>query len=240
MIFEHKFRTGVKDFSKKGLISNKTILEILENVACYHADSIQYGPLDIGKTNVSWVLLEWEVKVIKRPKYGEIITAKTWARDFARAHTYRDFELYDSEGNLAVIGTSKWVLVNATTKKLTMMVNEVIDRYGAEKEQVFGRETVEKIDVPENFTNEISYQVARRDIDFNGHMHNIYYLDLAEEALPDDVYENRPYNNIRITYKKGIKLGEKIVCKYAKFKEKHIVQITDESDKIVHAQIAMW
>ena len=37
-------------------------------------------------------------------------------------------------------------------------------------------------------------------------MHNLYYLDLAYEALPEDIYNNkRPFNNVKIVYKKEIK-----------------------------------
>ena len=51
---------------------------------------------------------------------------------------------------------------------------------------------MDKISIPEKFSNEIIYKVARRDIDLNGHMHNLYYLDLAYEVLPQDIYEKRP------------------------------------------------
>ncbi len=51
--------------------------------------------------------------------------------------------------------------------------------------------------------------MIRKDIDINKHMHNLYYLDLAYEALPDEIYNKRPFDYVRITYKKEIKLGEK-------------------------------
>ncbi len=61
-----------------------------------------------------------------------------------------------------------------------------------------------------NTLKKIEYTTTRRDIDLNGHMHNLYYLDLAYEALPEDVYAKRPYDNIQIQYKKEIKYGEKL------------------------------
>ena len=59
-------------------------------------------------------------------------------------------------------------------------------------------------------------------------MHNLYYLDLAYEALPEDVYNNRPYDNVRIMYKREIKLGDTVICKYSNENDKHIVVITDK------------
>ena len=70
-------------------------------------------------------------------------------------------------------------------------------------------------------------------------MHNLNYLDLANEALPEDIYRGKDLDNIRISYKKEIKLGETVKCKYA-FKEgKHIIVIKSEDDTVLHAIIEM-
>ena len=72
-----------------------------------------------------------------------------------------------------------------------------------------------------------------------GHMHNLYYLDLAYEALPEEVYEQRPFDDIRIMYKKEIKLGEIVICKYTKLEDKNIVVIESQDGKVLHAMIAL-
>ena len=75
----------------------------------------------------------------------------------------------------------------------------------------------------------------------NKHMHNLYYLDLAYEALPEDVYENeRPFNNVRIMYKKEIKLGDTVNCKYTYQNGMHIVVIKSGDDKNLHAIIELY
>ena len=37
---------------------------------------------------------------------------------------------------------------------------------------------------------EMIYNIQRRDIDINQHMHNLSYLDMAYEILPDNIYNN--------------------------------------------------
>ena len=93
--------------------------------------------------------------------------------------------------------------------------------------------------MPENFESEYIYKVARRDIDLNGHMHNLYYLDLAYEALPQEVYEKRPFDNVRIEYKKEIKFGETIKCKYSYINDENVVAIFNDDESIVHAIIIL-
>ena len=104
---------------------------------------------------------------------------------------------------------------------------------------VFDCEDIEKVEEPDNFLSEVEYIVKRRDIDINNHMHNLYYLDVAEEALPEEIYFKRPFNNFRITYKRGIKLGETVNCKYGIKDNKQIVKIEDNTGK-EKAIISMW
>ena len=115
------------------------------------------------------------------------------------------------------------------------------DRYQSEKEkEVFQDKKIEKIKEPEKFESETMYTARRRDIDVIGHMHNLYYLYLAYEALPEEEYVKRPFKHIRIQYKNQIKLGETVKCKYTKENEENIVVIKSEDDKTLHAIIKIF
>lgn len=73
-------------------------------------------------------------------------------------------------------------------------------------------------------------------------MHNLYYLDLAYEALPEEIYAKRPFNNIRITYKKEIKLGDIVKCNYSNKNGKHIITIesNDGEKNNLHSIIEIY
>lgn len=239
MIFTHRVKTGIKDIGKDNTIKNRAILEVLENVGAYHSDKAGYGALNVGVTKLSWILLEWKLKVIKRPIYGQTLTVNTWGRNMAKFFTYRDYEIYDENNDLCVIATSKWVLIDVESNKISRLTDDIISRYQQEQKNVFQNDDIEKIDIPNDYDSIIKYTVKRRDIDLNFHMHNLYYLDLAYEALPDDIYAQRPFDKVRISYKKEIKLGDTINCKYKKQENQNIVVITDEEDKVVHAVIIL-
>ena len=81
MIYTEKVKTALKDIGKDNKIKNRAILEILENVASYHSDLVGYGAYDIGKTKLSWVLLDWKLEVSNRPKYGQTLKVDTWAKN---------------------------------------------------------------------------------------------------------------------------------------------------------------
>ena len=239
MIFKEKFKIGLKDIDKNNLLKNRAILEYLENIGSYHSDVAGYWAEYTGKTGIAWVLLGWKLKVLKRPQYGQELEIHTWAKLGSKVATFRDFEIYDNNQNLCAIATSKWTMVDIRKGKITKIDDEVINAYKVESKNVFQKLELEKLKIPSNFDYKTEYTVKRKDIDINGHMHNLYYLDLAYEALPEEIYEKRPFDNVNIQYKKEIKLGEKVICKYAKVENKYNVTIFSEDEKNVHAIVEL-
>lgn len=240
MIFSENFKIQLKDIGKNNLIKNRAILGILEDIGTHHSDTVGFGPNDIEKNEVTWVLLDWKLQVLKRPKYGQILNVKTWGKHMQKFYTYRDFKIYDEENNLCVIATSKWVLIDVHTGKIAKLTEDIIEKYNPEEINVFNEEELEKLRPRENYISTFDYKVLRRDIDLNGHMHNLYYLDLAYEALPEEIYQKRPFNNVRIEYKKEIKLGDTIKCKYTFEENKNIIVIYNQDETKVHAIIELY
>ena len=243
MILKEDFKVELNAIGKENYIKNIAILEMLENIATHHSDMVGFGPNDIRNVGYSWILLDWKLNVLKRPKYGEKLNVNTWAKlidgKTRMTSTYRDFEVYNEQGQLSAIGTSKWVLVNIETGRIAKIEEELIGKYNPEYKSVFDIEELGKIKVPEEFSNEIQYKVNRKDIDINGHMHNLYYLDLAYEALPEEIYNKRPFDNVRIQYKNEIKYGDIVKCKYTFEENNHIITICSEDETKIHAIIIL-
>ena len=239
-MYTEKTKIGIKDIDKNLEILNKSILEILENVAVYHADAKNRGPHTTYEEGFAWVLSDWKVKVLKRPIYGEELIVKTWRRDSKRFFTYRDYEMTNSKGEVQVIATSKWAMFSFKEGKV-IRIDDEMEKWNEPQEEksVFKNRKIEKIQLPEEYEISQEYTVMRKDIDINGHMHNINYLDLAYEIMPQDVFENCNFDNIHIDYKKEIKFGDVVICNYAKIDNKIIVEVVNKQDGTVHAVIEM-
>ena len=241
MIVEQEYIVKLSEIGKDEKATNKAILGYLEDTGGKHSNIAGYGLLDIQQTHLTWLLLEWKLKVNRRPNYTEKITVKTWSKGAIKCYAYRDFEIYDEQGNIIALAASKWVLVDTEQGKIVRIEPDLLSKYEEElgKNAFDDGDDFEKIKEPEECQLETMYQVRRADIDVNNHMHNLNYLDLANEALPEEIYRGAHLDNIRITYKKEIKLGETVRCKYACEDGKHIVTIKSEDDKLLHAIIEM-
>lgn len=240
MIVEQDYRIKLSEIGKENKITNKAILGDLEDIGGIHSNIAGYGILDIPQTKLSWVLLDWKLKIIRRPKYSEKIKIKTWSKNAIKFYTYRDFEVYDENGQVIAIATSKWVLLDIDKGKIVKISDEVLNKYEPELEKsVFDISEIEKLQEPENYISEVEYTVKKSDIDVNNHMHNLNYLELANEALPEEIYNKQELNNVRINYRKEIKLGETVKCKYSFENNTHIIVIKSKDEKVIHAIIKL-
>ena len=211
MIYCSNYKIGLEDIGRNNEATNKALLAIMQDIACLHSESVGYGVLEIEIKKRAWMLLDWKMEVIKRPKYNDEINVETWSRKVERLYAYRDFQFKDKDGNIIAIGTSRWIFVDTDRKRPVRLTADIANLYESETDKNVFLEEMEDIKCGDYLFKK-DYCVQRRDIDINQHMNNLSYLDMAYEILPEDIYNTKVFNNIRIVYKKEILYGEKVEC----------------------------
>lgn len=239
MIFERDYKVEVRDISIDKKATNKALMKYLEAIACSHSDEVGYGIYGIDTKKVVWILLDWKVKILERPNYSQKVHVKTWSRKIDKCCAYRDFQIYDENNKLLVIATSKWVLLDADSRKIMKITDEVIKGYYTEQERHVFEEEIEKVHEPEKYENSLQIKVRRSDIDINNHVNNLNYLDLAYEVVPQQIYE-KDLKNIRITYKHQTEPNEIVNLYYTNENEKNIVTIKNLDNTKLHSIIELW
>ncbi len=238
MFVEEKYFVGYQYVDADLKLKNSSILCMLEDLAGVHGilagESIKTSP-------TTWLLSAYRVNVKKRPEYGDRVTVRTWSRDIKSFTACREFEILNSDGEVIVTAISEWAHINRVDGKLEKCTPELADAYQHETEysNFEGALRVKRLKTPENIENEIEFTVGRGWIDANHHMNNVYYLDLAEMALPDDVAENFCPDDFSIFYRKEIKCGESVDCRFSKVEDGYFVSVFGKDGKL-HAQIMLY
>ena len=240
MKFEREYLIGIEDIGKDNKITNLGFLKYLEEIACSHSATCGFGANDIETKRKAWLLMDWKLKVYDRPIYEEKIRILTWARTISQNSffSYRDFKVYCGE-ELVAIATSRWVLFDFDKKRITKLSEDIYGPYNSENDYVFDTEEIEKSKEPLDKNMALLYEVRRSNIDINKHMHNLDYLKLAYEVLPENIFFGEELNNVKIMYKHQIFLNQKIKCYYSHEKEKHIITVKSEDDKVLHSIIEL-
>ena len=227
MVFERKHKVGVDEVNRKLLMTNRAIIVSFENTASFQSDSIHYGILDIPQTLLTWFVIDWKVRVIRRPLYGEELTIRTWGRDAARSFSYRDFEIYVND-ELCVQATSKWALLNVATRSFESVTQELLQRYGNDDTMsVFAERELEHMMVLDEYDSRTPIVIRKSDLDFNGHVNNVKYFDFLID------YANAPeYDDFRITYRKEIRKEDQVYLCHSRISNRDLYAIIDAEGQV--------
>lgn len=238
MFITREYFIGLSDIGAEYKATNKSLLTYCENTCGIQSDIVGLGVLDIEKTKLSWILMNWKLKVINRPLYGTKIKVTTWSKGTDKLYAYRDFEITDEKGETLVIVTSKWLLMNIEKNSIVKFTDDsIMSKYESESKSVFEID-FPKPKEPSNYTKFSEVLITNNLIDVNKHVHNINYIDLARTVLDYDVEVK--CENLEILYKKEIKLGEKVKCLYAYENDCHYVVIKTEDEANIHSVIKLY
>ncbi|MBR3888858.1 MAG: hypothetical protein IKJ32_07150 [Clostridia bacterium] len=224
MIVENKYIINEKQVNSAGEFRTQELFEILTEMGGIHSEMIGNGSDVLMAKKLSWVLLTWKIKFIKRPKLNDEILVKTWVRKSDGITSVRDFEVYNSEDEKIIIASSKWCLINLETRRPVRFDDDLSNAYAPEDKNAFGEE-LPRVKEPQEYELEKEYVIQKEDIDVNGHVHNSNYLDVAFDIIPGFDESKKNYDNVLIEFKKEIMYEDNVRVHYKNEKDKDIVAL---------------
>lgn len=235
MQVKQDFLVRLEDTGAMFKLSNKGILTMLTNLACLHGNRIGQGLMDREACGLSWMVVGWRVVVDHRPLLSETVHGATWASGWNRLQTTRNFLLNDGQGRCFAKATSAWLVLDEHNTHILRMTPEIVEPYGPEPENqtfpgyAFPREA--PVFEPERA---VKVQVSRAMIDCNDHVHNVAYMDLFMEALPEEE-DVDAFNDLTLLYRREIRPGQGITAVYGRAGEERVVGLKETDSDLIHA-----
>ena len=236
-IYEFHTRVAYDDIDNSNHLTMKGAMRLLQEAALLDADRAGYSVLDVPHTGLVWLLVQWRIRMERTATWNDPLVVRTWARTMIRVKSTRDFIIENEQGEVVARGESLWVLVSAHTGHPVRITDEVRNSYELSDGQVFDQPLPE---LPAGVGQVVcSYEVRHRDIDTNHHMNNRIYPAVAREALPKEL-QDRQFPEISIHYHRQLLLGDTALLRYRKEGSAHIVELTGEDPKHIHATVVFY
>ena len=224
MYYKKIYQPRISDYDRNGKLYYESILQILETAGSHHSDTVGDYVIEGSQCGIAWILTEWRVQILRRTDSKEKLQITTWVRGKAPASAvYRDFLLTDETGAEVIRAEAKFALFDLATSRLTRISEELLGSYQPEDKTVF--EDAQRLRAPSEYVSETEMKLRRSDIDFNGHVHNTRYVDLAMEALPNEIFAGDDFKDIHILYAKPV-MERAVVKAHYVFKDfAHLVAV---------------
>lgn len=209
------------------------LLTYLQETATRHSDDSGITMDYLFEHKVGWVLINWNVKILKMPSWRDKITIETAPELFKGIVAYRGFWVKNEAGEVIAYASSKWVFTSRELRRPIRAEKELVDKYGELRPMPLeGDFKISDISTME-LIKENEILVGRRDMDSNRHVNNISYIDWALELIEDEVYYSKDIVEARLTYKKECLAGDKVYLKCYKNDETYIVLLNDADQNSV-------
>ena len=183
-MFEREFGVPYYGLDETGRIKLETLLQLLQEAACLHADSAGIGVADLLKEDATWVLRRYRVNIGNLPGKGSLIL-RTWFEPQRNLFSVRAFEALTPSGERIADAWSAWIVVDLKRGRPVRLDRALPNSYFVMTEPT-GEPVTEEIASITGFDCERSFRVRRRELDLNGHANHTVYFDWAVESLPDE------------------------------------------------------
>ncbi len=235
-MYRYEKKILYSDIDENSKMSIEGIMNSMQDCININSESIGKGVDYMHKTKRAWFAIGWNIYIDRYPALFENIVVKTWPYGFTPSMGYRNVVITDSEGTDIVYADSVWSLVDTVSGRPIRIEEADTEGYVLEERYQMD-ELSRKIKLPREFEDMEILKVRRSHIDFNGHMGNAKYIQLANEYVP----ENAVVKGIRVEYKSQSKYGESLLlstaCEEVDAGQRFIVKITGQEKQDIKSVV---
>lgn len=172
----------------------------LLNCAGFHAADRGFGIASLNENHYTWVLSRLAIELDEMPYQYEPFSIQTWVENVYRLFTDRNFAILNKNGKPIGYARSVWAMISMETRKpadlLSLHGGSIVD-YVCEKECPIEKPGRIKI---ENNVPVSEYQTKYSDIDINGHVNSIKYIEHILDLFPIEIFREKQIKRFEMAY----------------------------------------
>ena len=196
------------DFQRR--MNYETLGRDLLNCAEQHANKRGFGVDDITPKNHAWVLSRMAIEMYEMPKMFTELEISTWIENIYRLFTNRNFAIRGIDGKEYGYARSIWAMIDRTTRQPIELERLYAEEFNsciiANHPCPFAPQTRLR---PLKDTEECwIHKVVTSDIDYNGHVNSIKYIQLLCDVFPLEYYQKHKLQRVEIAYINETLFGE--------------------------------
>ena len=172
----------------------------LLNCAGFHASERGFGIAEINENHYTWVLSRLAIELEDMPRQYEDFSINTWIENVYRLFTDRNFELQDKNGKTIGYARSVWAMISMETRKpadLISLHGNNLGQYVSDRECPIDKPGRIKVSVD---TPVEEYLTRYSDIDINGHVNSIKYIEHILDLFPMDTFKEKQVKRFEMAY----------------------------------------
>lgn len=182
------------------------------NAADYHSDERGYGISYLNKIRKTWVLSRLAIEMKQMPRAYNKLRISTWVDNVMRFFTSRNFEVTDFDGQTLGFGRSIWAMIDTETREpvdILQVRDGLISEYiDADHKCPIAKPSRVVIGEGARLANSITARYS--DVDVNGHVNSIKYIDHVLDLWDLEWYKTHQIERIDVAFVAEAHEGDKL------------------------------
>ncbi len=184
--------------------------KFMQEAAYLHAEHFGLGHTELSKLNMAWVLSRMRLEIKRLPAWGESIKLRTWPSGRDRLFYYRDFEFTDESGEVILLASTAWFVIDYKKRE------RIIPDWWTNSDLPIGPNIFESKLCrlkPCGCESGVSMSVNYGDLDQNGHVSNIRYVEWIMNNLPLEFQQSHVIQSLEVNYLSEAVCGHEVsIC----------------------------
>ena len=179
---------------------------------------------DLFPKNLYWIVSEFNIEFVEEtPFWSEEITTEIWISEITKLKIYTDFKLY-YRNKIFAQGNGCWFVLDQDSKR-PAKTDIITEKFTVVPEFVLGEHKKFTLAETKEKVNEITHRNNLSDLDFNNHVNNKSYINIAEATASTDFKKSHTLKTLNIKFSKESFLDDVLKCS---------TYSTENSDTYIH------
>jgi len=221
-IWQETFPVRFGSIDKSDRLTLDAIFQFFQEAAICHAENLNVGREDMLRTGQIWILSRMSVIVDRRPNYFENITVRTWPRGGEKLFAIRDYDIRGKDDVPVVRARSGWIILDVEKRRPIRpqsLLSDGIPHNEGENALCPEDGAIAALEERSNLQKAAGRKARYTDLDFNGHVNNVRYIQWIEDSLEPELLEKADRMRLDINYLNEILGGEDIDIMSAKIED---------------------
>ncbi len=205
-LFEDIYNLRAADFDRWSRLRPASILDLFQDIAGRHANELGVGLVPMLEKNIVWVIVKLRFRMLREAHMYQRVRVRTWPLPPERIGYRREYVIADEKGEAIVEGSSEWVLMDFSSRKIVPGGNIYPLTEYCEIKNFEGR--FPRLRSFEAEGEAYSFLPPYSDFDMNGHVNNTKYANFVLDALSPEKDER--ISELRMEYHREVLPGESL------------------------------
>ncbi|MGM9669504.1 MAG: acyl-[acyl-carrier-protein] thioesterase [Faecousia sp.] len=207
LIYTHTITVSDTQCDRFDRLKPSALLSVMQDAAGGSSNSLGLSGEVLASHGVFWAVIRNRVEISRLPLHGETVTIETWPEPKTRVAFPRATVGYDAEGNVLFRARSLWVLMDLSTRAMVLPPKAGFDVPGMIRDMDLPNPpSLPAIESDDAALRSVGYT----DLDRNGHMSNIRYLDWIMDLLPSSFHGSHNLSGFSVCYLNEAREGQQI------------------------------